>query len=121
MNDTKFEYSQEVLDELDDLGPAELQLVGLDGNAFSIIGAVKRAMRAAGFSAKAQGEMVEAAMSGDYNNVLQTAMKWTESPEADEDDDTLRTCAVCGTEDEEGYMVPRAGSWYCEDCYEETF
>jgi len=87
MEATKFEYSAEVLDELEELGQAELQLVGLDGNAFSIIGAVKRAMRNAGFSSKAQKEMSEAAMSGDYNNVLQTAMMWTESPEDDEDDD----------------------------------
>jgi hypothetical protein len=87
--ETKFEYSTDVLDELEDLGKAELQLVGLDGNAFSIIGAVKRAMRHAGFSQKAQSEMSEAAMSGDYNNVLQTAMLWTDSPEEDdwEEDD----------------------------------
>ena len=97
MNDTKFEYSQEVLDELEDLGPAELQLVGLDGNAFSIIGAVRRAMRVAGFSSKAQSEMAEAAMSGDYNNVLQTAMKWTESPETDEDEELdSEMCEECG-------------------------
>jgi len=74
-----------------------LQLVGLDGNAWSIIGATMRAMRRAGFSSQAQHEMSEDATSGDYNHVIQTAMFWTDSPDEDEDDDAdNEICIWCG-------------------------
>ena len=53
----------------------EVQLSGEDGNAFAIIGAVAKAMRRAGLSKDAVNEFQQAAMSGDYDNVLQTAMK----------------------------------------------
>jgi len=55
----------------------EVQLTGTDGNAFAVIGNVNRALRNAG-----HGDQVDAftaeAMSGDYNNVLATAMRWVE-------------------------------------------
>ena len=86
MPEVKFEYSAEVMEEYAELGKAELELVGLDGNAWSIMGAVKRAMRQHGYSNQAQGEMTEDSMSGDYNHVLQTAMFWVDSPEDEEDD-----------------------------------
>ena len=54
----------------------KVQLVGEDGNAFSIIGRVAKAMR----RAKVDNADIEAfraeAMSGDYDNVLQTAMRY---------------------------------------------
>jgi hypothetical protein len=116
----KFEYSPEVLEELEELGKAELQLVGLDGNAWSIMGAVKGAMRSAGYSNQAQSEMVEDATSGDYNHVLQTAMFWTDSPDEDEDDDpdfdALVTCAACGMEDYSDEMKRIHGRTYCWGC-----
>lgn len=54
----------------------EVQLTGTDGNAFSIIGNVTRALKKAGASAEQVKEFSDQAMSGDYNNVLQTAMRW---------------------------------------------
>lgn len=42
------------------------QLVGIDGNVFSIIGAVSRALKKAGQPEKAK-EFQERAMSGDYD------------------------------------------------------
>ena len=56
----------------------EVQLTGGDGNAFAIIGAVKKALRRGGVSAKEQTEFVDAATSGDYDNVLRTAMAWVD-------------------------------------------
>ena len=53
----------------------EVQLSGKDGNAFAIIGAVAKAMRRAGLSKEDVHEFQQTAMSGDYDNVLQNAMK----------------------------------------------
>ena len=49
----------------------EVQLTGSDGNAFAIIGKVKRAL-----PSDVQAEFMAEATSGDYNNVLATAMRW---------------------------------------------
>jgi hypothetical protein len=54
----------------------KVKLVGEDGNAFAILGAVKNAMR----RGKASDEDIQAflaeAMSGDYNHLLQTCMRF---------------------------------------------
>jgi formylmethanofuran dehydrogenase subunit E len=123
MPEVKFGYSPEVLEELEKLGKAELQLVGLDGNAWSVIGAIRQAMRHAGFSSQAQSEMSEDATSGDYNHVLQTAMFWTDFPE-DKDDydpdvDDLVTCVECGVEDYPENMKKVNGRVHCEYCAED--
>ena len=55
----------------------EVELTGHDGNAMAIISAVRRALRR-----KAPPSAVDAftseAMSGDYDHVLQTAMRWVD-------------------------------------------
>ena len=53
-----------------------VQLVGQDGNAFSIMGRVTGAMRQAGVSKDEIENFRSEAMSGDYNNLLQTCMRW---------------------------------------------
>lgn len=55
-----------------------VELVGEDGNAFAIIGAVSKALRRGGATADEVGEFRTEAMSGDYDNVLQTCMRWVE-------------------------------------------
>lgn len=54
----------------------EVDLTAVDGNAFSLIGTVDRALK----RGKVPREEIEAfkkeAMSGDYDNVIQTCMKW---------------------------------------------
>ena len=53
-----------------------VQLTGESGNAFAIIGAVRVALRRADIE-KAEIEAFTAeASSGDYDHLLQTAMKW---------------------------------------------
>lgn len=56
----------------------EVQLTGEDGNAMFIIGKVRRALNRAGVSQDEVNDFVTEAMSGDYNNVLVTCMKWVE-------------------------------------------
>jgi len=54
----------------------EVQLTGEDGNAFFIIGRVGKAMRRAGIANDEIEAFRKEAMSGDYNGVLQAAMKY---------------------------------------------
>lgn len=53
-----------------------VQLSGEDGNAFFIIGRVRKALRSAGVDSAECDEFSNEAMSGDYDNVLQTCMRW---------------------------------------------
>lgn len=52
----------------------QVQLSGEDGNAFFIIGRVRKAMRQAGVDATEIDAFSKEAMSGDYDHVLQTCM-----------------------------------------------
>lgn len=56
----------------------QVRLTGTDGNAFAIIGAVTKALRRAGVSQEEIKQFGEEAMAGDYDNVLQTCMKWVD-------------------------------------------
>jgi hypothetical protein len=56
----------------------EVSLVGIDGNAFSVMGAVTRAMKLAKVSREEQDEYVRQATAGDYNHLLLTTMEWVE-------------------------------------------
>jgi len=56
----------------------EVELVGNSGNAMEIIGAVRRAMRRGGVPADQITAFSAEAMSGDYDNVLRTCMRWVE-------------------------------------------
>ena len=55
----------------------EVELVGIDGNAFSIIGTVQRELRRAGNSSEVLDAFMEEATSGDYDHVIQTAIAYT--------------------------------------------
>lgn len=48
----------------------KFSLVGVDGNAFSIMAYVKVAMRDAGFSKKERSEYTDDCMRGDYDRLL---------------------------------------------------
>lgn len=49
-------------------------LAGEDGNAFMIVGRVRRALRDGGVTEPALSEFTTEAMSGDYDHVIQTVM-----------------------------------------------
>lgn len=51
-------------------------LVGVDGNAYSVMGYTARAMRRAGFTKDDIDQMHEDAMSGDYNNLICVCDRW---------------------------------------------
>mgnify|MGYP001480778068 FL=1 len=56
----------------------EVELVGQDGNAFAIMGAVTKALRQNGYTADDIDEYRNEASSGDYNNLLRVTMEWVE-------------------------------------------
>jgi len=66
-------------------------MVGEDGNAFSILGRVKRLMRRAGLPDSEWEAFRVEATSGDYDYLLATVMRWFEVdadlPDDYEDDD----------------------------------
>lgn len=51
-------------------------LVGVDGNAYAVMGYTSRAMRHAGFSKEEIDEMMNKAMSSDYDNLLCVCMEY---------------------------------------------
>lgn len=53
-----------------------VELVGNDGNAFSVLGNVSKAMRRAGLDKSEIDIFMNEAMSGDYDHLLQTVMNW---------------------------------------------
>lgn len=55
-----------------------VELTGRDGNAFAIIGAVSKALRRDGLPTEEREAFQKEAMSGDYDNVLATAMRWVD-------------------------------------------
>lgn len=55
-----------------------VQLVGNDGNVFAILGTVAKAMRQAGVPAEEVDQYTFEAMSGDYDHLLATTIKWVD-------------------------------------------
>ena len=54
----------------------EVQLTGNDGNAFAVMGAVSKALKSSGVDKSEVDQYMAEAMSGDYENLLQTTMRW---------------------------------------------
>ncbi len=52
-----------------------VKLLGTDGNALAIIGACQKAAKKDGWDKERIDKMVDEMMNGDYNNVLQIAMR----------------------------------------------
>lgn len=53
----------------------KVKLVGEDGNAFAILGKISKALKSNGYVQEAKEFMIEAT-SGDYDNLLRTAVKY---------------------------------------------
>ena len=56
----------------------KVTLVGADGNAFCILGKMQRELRKAKVSPDDVRLFMKEAMSGDYDHLLQTCMKWVD-------------------------------------------
>lgn len=63
-----------------------MELVGMDGDAFAILGNFQHAARKQGWQREEIEQVIEEATSGDYNHLLATIMNHTTSP-GDEYDD----------------------------------
>jgi len=63
----------------------KMQLVGLDGNAYSVLGAFGREARRQGWTPEEIAAVRKEAMSGDYNHLLSTIMDNVEMPEEEEE------------------------------------
>lgn len=53
-----------------------VKLVGTDGNAFAILGKVRKALQRNKVPQDKVETFTKEAMSGDYDNLLQVCMKW---------------------------------------------
>jgi hypothetical protein len=53
-----------------------VKLIGQDGNAFSVMGNVKRALKRFGADQEYINQYLEEATSGDYNHLLTVSMKY---------------------------------------------
>jgi hypothetical protein len=58
-----------------------LNLEGMDGNAFGILGQWKQAAREAGWTPEQISTVMAEAMAGDYDHLLQTVMANSEGGE----------------------------------------
>lgn len=56
----------------------EVQLTGEDGNAFFIIGRVRRALKNAGVETEEIEAFTKEATSGNYDHLLQVCMAWVD-------------------------------------------
>lgn len=56
--------------------PADVELIGVDGNAGAVMGTVARGLRKAGNTEEVINAFRAEAMSGDYNHLLATAMAY---------------------------------------------
>lgn len=56
----------------------KVKLTGEDGNAFNIIGKVRRALKEAKYSEEDINKFTEEATSGDYNSLLVTCGRWVD-------------------------------------------
>lgn len=62
---------------MDEVRHPDVEVEIEDGNAFAVIGAVSKALRRAGYGDEVEAFRTEAT-SGDYDHLLQTAMRWVE-------------------------------------------
>ena len=54
----------------------EVQLTGMNGNAFGVLGAMSRSLRSNGINEDEIESFNDEATSGDYNHLLRTCMIW---------------------------------------------
>lgn len=67
--------------------PGSLKLAGLDGNAFSLMGAFQRQAKKEGWSKQEIEAVLTEAKSGDYEHLVGTLADHCVSPGGDDDDD----------------------------------
>ena len=91
-----------------------MQLVGLDGNAFSILGRFNAAARKAGWTPEEIKEVTENATSGDYDHLLRVICDNVEEPEPEPEEDEDEEQKRCFNCREEGCAYDICDC--CENC-----
>ena len=92
---------------------AQVQLVGEDGNAFSILARTMKALRNAGVPSDEVTAYHEEATAGDYGHLLRTTMAWV-TCDIGMSEETATYCGICGL-DSDIYS-----DGMCEDCWDEA-
>lgn len=64
-----------------------LELVGVDGNAYAVMGVFSRQARREGWTQEEIDSVLEEAQSGDYDHLLSTIMTYCEPQDEDEQED----------------------------------
>jgi hypothetical protein len=91
-----------------------INLYGVDGNALSIVAFASSELRKAGRSDEVEAFRAEA-LSGDYDNVLQTVFAYFDVDfSSDDDDDNDEVCNDCQTD--VALWETGGGIWLCVDC-----
>lgn len=70
-----------------DLPLVQMQLVGADGNAFSILGRFAKEARRSGWDATSINKVIDHAKTGDYNNLLVTILSFVDDVGEDQDEE----------------------------------
>jgi hypothetical protein len=65
----------------------KVRLVGMEGNAFAIMGRVSQALRRGGVPLEERDAYIAESKRGDYYQLLATAMAWVTCDEDDDDDE----------------------------------
>ena len=65
----------------------DLELVGVDGNAYAIMGVFSRQARREGWTQEEIDQVLEEAQSGDYNHLLATIMTYCEPQDRQEEEE----------------------------------
>jgi hypothetical protein len=65
----------------------KVRLVGEDGNAFAIMGRVRRALREAGADKEYVDKYLSEATAGDYNHLLQVTMEYVDDAYDNEEEE----------------------------------
>jgi hypothetical protein len=84
-----FYYNRDVKERTADMPVAKkvtLELVGLDSNAFALMGAFKRQARREKWTTEEIDEVLKECMSGDYNHLLNVLKDHCKSPVFIDDD-----------------------------------
>ena len=89
--------------------PVKLQLVGLDGNAFSLMGAFKREARKQGWVKEDIDKVMEECQSGDYNHLLATLSDNCVDPDEDDEDEDYHC------DDDDDRSEDEDGQWENEE------
>lgn len=64
----------------------DLELVGVDGNAYAIMGVFSRQARREGWTQEEIDQVLEEAQSGDYDHLLATIMTYCEPQDHQEEE-----------------------------------